>query len=279
MPRNVIIAGPPRSGTSLTSDIFARQSYFTGKPVMEGDDYNPFGYYEAEDVIEANVGVFQAAGFPHHNTWKFEAITEAQTDTLHQLPPRESDRELLRRWNEHSPWMWKDPRFSITLGYWARLVDWESTGVILTVRDPEDVYWSWRRKGWCGAGREAHDAAVDRIRQHAGTARETVERLGLPHIVIEYSEYRTCPGEVAARISEFTGLDLGIDDLNFHTQLDHSSGHGRLAGHVRILLRRLPRGPLKRIAGMLPQRVQSMLLPERGFVSPAAEAAGERRAA
>ena len=108
MPRNVVIVGPPRSGTSLTSDIFARQDYFTGKPVMEGDDYNPFGYYEAEDVIEANVGVFQAAGYEHHNTWKFDAISESQIAAINALKPRVVDRDLLARWNEHSPWMWKD---------------------------------------------------------------------------------------------------------------------------------------------------------------------------
>ena len=278
MPRNVVIVGPPRSGTSLTSDIFARQSYFTGKPVMEGDDYNPFGYYEAEDVIEANVGVFKAAGFEHHNTWKFDAITEAQIAALNELEPRDADRELLARWNGNSPWMWKDPRFSISLGYWAKLLDWNSTGVILTLRDAEDVYWSWRRKGWAEAGREAHDAAIARIEQHANTARETVERLGVPHIAIEYSEYKECPDAVAARISEFVGLQLTVADLNFHSELDHSSGHSRLAGHVRILLRKLPRGPLKKLAGMLPRRVQAALLPERGFVATT-DTQQERRAA
>ena len=279
MPRNVVIVGPPRSGTSLTSDIFARQNYFTGNPVMEGDDYNPFGYYEAEDVIEANVGVFQAAGFAHHNTWKFDAITDAQIAALNELQPRDVDRELLARWNQHSPWMWKDPRFSISLGYWAKLLDWNSTGVILTLREAEDVYWSWRRKGWCEAGKEAHDAAIARIEQHASTAKEIVERLGLPHIAIEYSEYKQCPEDVAARISEFVGLNLTVADLNFHSELDHSSGHSRMAGHVRILLRKLPRGPLKKIAGLLPRRVQAVLLPERGFVAAGTEAQPERKAA
>ena len=168
--------------------------------------------------------------------------------------------------------------FQISEGVISKLLDWNSTGVILTLRAPADVYWSWRRKGWADAGREAHDAAIARIEQHANTARETVERLGVPHIAIEYSEYKECPDAVAARIGEFVGLQLTVADLNFHSELDHSSGHGRMAGHVRILLRKLPRGPLKKIAGMLPRRVQAALLPERGFVA-SNESSSERKAA
>lgn len=266
MPRNVIIVGPPRSGTSLASNIFARQNFFSGKPVIGGDDYNPFGYFEAEDIIEANVGVFQAAGFAHHNTWKFDPISDSQIERIGELAARDEDQQLLQSWNQHSPWMWKDPRFSITLKYWARIIDWDEVGVILTIRNPEDVYWSFRRKGWCQAGQDVRQATIRRIVQHAENARRVVDEFNLPHVAVEYGEYSACPNDVARRIGEFVGLELGVDDLNFHSQLDHSSGRGRLAGHARILLRKLPRGPMRKLAGLLPRGIQSSILPERGFV-------------
>lgn len=266
MPRNVIIVGPPRSGTSLTSDIFARQGYHTGEGLRRGDDGNPFGYYEAEDLISANVSLFEAVGFPHHNTWKFDAITAGQIAAIDLLEPRDEHRQLLAKWNGHSPWMWKDPRFAITLGYWAQFMDRDATGIVLTRRDPEDVFWSFRRKGWCGATPEDRSRALAIIEQHADNAQQVVDRLGLPHITIDYTEYSSAPGAVAARTSEFTGLDLTADDLNFRSELDHSSGSSRLAGHVRVLLKKLPRGPLQTLSRLVPRRVQSLLFPERRFV-------------
>ena len=271
MPRNVIIVGPPRSGTSLTSDIFARQGYHMGEGLRCGDDGNPFGYYEAEDLIAANVDLFESVGFPHHNTWKFDPITVDQVATLGRLEPHDTHRQLIEKWNAHSPWMWKDPRFAITLEYWAQFMDRESTGVILTRRDPEDVLWSFHRKGWCDASAADRSRAMGIIDQHAENAALVIERLGLPHITIDYTEYASAPAEVAARISEFTGLKLTAADLNFQSELDHSSGSSRLAGHVRVLLRKLPRGPLKALSRFVPQRIQSLIIPERRFVSESSD--------
>lgn len=273
MPRNVIVVGPPRSGTSLTSDVFHRQGFHAGEGLRSGDDYNPFGYFEAEDLIAANVSLFEAVGFPHHNTWMFETIKPQQIAAIGQLPVQEEHRQLLARWNEHTPWMWKDPRFSITLRYWAQLIDWKNCGVVLTERSAEDVYWSWRRKGWCEGTPEARAATLERIDTHARTARKVVNELGLPHIRIEYSEYARCPETVAERISEFAGLKLTASDLNFHTELDHSSGRSRMAGHIRILLKRMPRGPLRMAARLLPQSIHAILLPERKFTPESHDAA------
>lgn len=267
MPRNVIIVGPPRSGTSLTSDIFARRGYYTGEGLRVGDDYNPFGYYEAEDLINANVSLFEAAGYPHHNTWKFDPITAEQIESIGRMSVRDEHRNLLAQWGQHTPWMWKDPRFAITLEYWAQLIDGDSTGVILTSRNPEDVYWSFRRKGWCDSGPDDRRRAIGIIEQHADNARQVIERLGVPHITIAYNEYHDAPVKVAARISEFTRMIVTVADLNFHATLDHSTGSSRLAGHMRILLKRLPRGPLQKLAWLVPQRLQSMLIPERKFTT------------
>ena len=107
------------------------------------------------------------------------------------------------------------------------------------------------------------------IEQHADNARQVVDRLGLPHITIDYNEYHDAPTQVAARISGFTRMIVSVSDLNFHRELDHSTGSGRLAGHLRVLLKKLPRGPLRQLSRLVPGRLQSMLIPERKFTSSA----------
>ena len=73
-------------GTSLTAGVFGRCGYFVGniteRHMREGDAGNPFGYFEADDVIAKNVELFQRAGFKFHNTWLFYPITEAAIDRM-----------------------------------------------------------------------------------------------------------------------------------------------------------------------------------------------------
>ena len=271
MPKNIIIVGPPRSGTSLTSGIFARQGYFAGEQLRSGDDYNPFGYFEDEALVEANVKLFSEVDFNFHNTWMFAPIADSQIEAISKLPTKECDQQLVGACDGHVPWMWKDPRLCVTLSYWTKLIDWSTTGVVLTQRNPEDVYWSFRRKGWCPSGNARRDQTIERIEKHAATALATVQQYNVPHISIQYDEYHECPAEVAQRINEFADLELTPADLNFHSELDHSTGRGRLAGHARILLKMLPKQTLKKASTFLPKRIQTMLFPERKFVSNEAE--------
>ena len=267
MPKNIIIVGPPRSGTSLTSGIFAGQGYFAGEQLRSGDDYNPFGYFEDEALVEANVRLFADVGFHFHNTWMFAPIATSQIEAISQLPIEECDRTLVTACKNHEPWMWKDPRLCMTLSYWAKLIDWTNAGVVLTQRNPDDVYWSFRRKGWCPAGNAHRLKTIERIENHAAMALESVHEFKLPHITIEYDEYHQRPGELAERINQFSGLELAAKDLNFHSELDHSSGRSRLAGHARILLKMLPNKAIKKVSAYLPKSVQALLFPERKFVS------------
>ena len=57
MPKNVIIVGMARSGTSLTASIFAKKGYFVAddpdKQLQAGNRHNPGGFWELDDLVEA----------------------------------------------------------------------------------------------------------------------------------------------------------------------------------------------------------------------------------
>lgn len=268
MPKNALVVGPPRSGTSLTARIFSAQNYFCGDVESDrhrsGDDFNPFGYFEADDVIERNVALFQRAGFEHHNTWLFEPISAESAARIAELDVQEEDRRLLEAYNRRAPWMWKDPRLCYTLGYWWKLMKPEETGVVLIRRDPEDVFRSFRRMGWSDSDAD-REQVTRRIIEHQQAARRTVEALKIPHINLDYAEFKGAPEEVARRFSEFFELELTAEDLNFRPELDHSTAGGRLTGHLRNLLKRLPRRPVRAVERMIPARVVALLFPERKY--------------
>lgn len=267
MARNALIVGPPRTGTSLAAKIFSDAGYHVGSiedtRYREGDDHNPFGYFEADAVIERNVDVLRRVGFEHHNTWTFEPIGEAAAREIWRLEPAEEDRAFVRRYDDRAPWVWKDPRLCFTLPYWGRLLDPDRTAVLLVTRDTTDVYHSFRRKEWCGAGEEARRATVELVERHLAAARRAVEALDLPHTEVDYGDYERDLDGVTRRIGRTFDLDLSPRDVDYRPELDHSDLRGRLSGWLRKQLKRLPRGPVERLASLVPRRLLGLLFPER----------------
>jgi hypothetical protein len=270
MPKNAIIVGMPRSGTSLAAAIFARKGYYVGRSnlphVTEGDDHNPFGYFEADDVIAKNVELFQQVGYACHNTWLFDRIPDESVDQIAQSAPHESHRRFVEHYAANTPWVWKDCRLCLTLPYWWKMMDPARTGVVLVRRDPLDIYHSFRRKGWCPSGSDEElDRVRERTRQHIEAATSAIDVLSIPHVEVDYSEYRQCPDRVARRLGEFFEVDLAPADLNFRPELDHNTRRGRAAAWLRIQVTKLPRRPIRTLERMIPRRLLALIFAERKY--------------
>jgi hypothetical protein len=267
--RNILIVGAPRSGTSLTAGAFARHGYFIGRieeeHMREGDAGNPFGYFEADDVIDANVELFEAAGFPHHNTWLFDEIGEDAIRRIDELEPRGEHRKLMALYDTHAPWVWKDPRLCFTLGYWWKIVDPARTGVVLVRRDFDQIYTSFRRRGWCREGEAVRAALEERIERHLQAAQETIQRLDIPHIAVEYAECTEDPEAVSRHLTEFTGTTFDPANLNVRPELNHSTGRGRLAARLRMSLDAGWLRHAKFLKPLVPRRLLNAILPEKRF--------------
>jgi hypothetical protein len=281
MSKNVIIVGMPRSGTSVTARAFTAKGYFIGEMhqtfVREGDDRNPFGYFEADDLVAENVRVLKAAGFPFHNTWLFSPISQESIARIADLPILAAHHAFLRAYDENAPWVWKDPRLCFTLAYWWRLMDPAHSVVVLVRRDPIEIYWSFQRMGWCKWGRAERDLVFERVRQHTEAATTAVYSLGIPHAVVNYREYLTTPELVARRLSKICEIQIGIEDLNVRPDLNHSSHLGKVSTHLRRTLKKLPQRPVRKLEVMVPRRALQLLFPERKYVDSKPDDRGDGR--
>ena len=279
-PKNVVVVGMPRSGTSLVAGIFARRGYFVAEdPEAElrpGDHHNPLGYWEAETLTRMNVAVFAAAGYHEDTTWLGAPISEEAVDRIGRLARLPGHREYVAAYEERAPWVWKDPRLCYTLGYWWPMLPQRETRVLLTRRDPEAIYASFVRTHWREAGKAAKDDVLARVESHLRTACETVDRLGIPCMEVRYGDLAENPTFVAQRLSAFLGLDLAADDLGFASKFDHSTLRGRTATLVEHSYERLPPG-LRRLAKrMAPRALFRSLFPERRLPQPGTAAPAAR---
>jgi hypothetical protein len=266
MRKNVIIVGVPRSGTSMTAFIFANKGYFAAHdPETElrgGDEFNPTGYWEAQQLIEANVEVLHAAGYPHHNTWLFDSINETQAAQISAVPPTDKHRELVQSYDAHAPWIWKDPRLCYTLGYWWPLLNPETTAVLFLTRNLDHVFQSFLRMGW-RANPSDHDEVVGRLRAHRAAAETIITRLKIPHVTIAYEDFKNQPQQTAQTLSRFFGLELGPADLQFSDQLNHSSRKGRIVARLEQMASWLPAGLRRVLKKSTPRNLWATLFPGR----------------
>lgn len=266
MAKDVIVVGMPRSGTSLTASIFARHGYHVGSirrgRYREGDEHNPFGYFEADDLVRRNAQLFGRVGFPHHNTWLFDRMSDEQRRRIAALDIESCDMELVARYAASRPWMWKDPRLTYTIGYWCRLVDRATTAVVVVRRDPDDVVASFRRMGWTVQPDLPH-----RVLEHLEAAEEALQAAGWPYLLVDYGDYLQRPAETAGRLGAHVGLALTVDDLNVREELNHAAHGGGLQRGVRSVGHRLPVGWRRGLRRHLPRPLLERLLPELRHVA------------
>ena len=267
-PRNVVVVGMPSSGTSLAAAVFARRGYHIGevsrRRSREGDEHNPFGYFEADDLIERNVALLRRAGFGAHNTWRFEPISDEVCQRLAAMPIDPTDLRFVARYDANSPWVWKDPRLCYTLAYWSRLHHPDRTAVLLVRRSPDEVlHWSFRRMDWCSADESDRADLLRRIEHHLAAARRALVGLAIPHREIDYADFLERPRHVARTLGALVGLSLTPADLNARAELDDSrSGRARIATRVRIPMLHLPKPARRWMRERAPRRLLAALFPE-----------------
>jgi len=125
-----------RSGTSMMARLLHEGGLYLGRAedIMPPADGNPEGHWENLRFVEINDALLERAGGSWRQTpklapgWEFDA----QLDDL-----RERGKELVESFAGLEPWGFKDPRNSLTLPFWRRLLP--EMKVVIAVRNPLEV--------------------------------------------------------------------------------------------------------------------------------------------
>jgi len=249
--KNVLVVGMPRSGTSMTASIFTRQGYFVAEDesqeLREGDEYNPSGYWEAESLIKSNAEIFKAAGYNHDNTWLFDPITNAQVSKISSLPPQQQHQALIEKFENNTPWIWKDPRLCYTLDYWWPLLNPETTRVLLLKRTPSEIYSSFLRVKWRTASSTNKQDVFERVEHHIAAAQRSIEKYNIPHVVINYSDYKKYPVDTINKLNKTFNIQIQTQDIGYDHKLNNQSFNG--------IILRITNG----IGDILPANIRTMI--------------------
>ena len=135
-PSRICIAGMHRSGTSMVARLLHDCALFLGPnhELMEPTSDNPEGYWENVRFVNLNDRIIAQFGGLWSNPPSFPARWEfaPELDSLF-----DEAKELVGRFRSHNCWGWKDPRNSLTIPFWRRLIP--DLKVVVCVRNPLEV--------------------------------------------------------------------------------------------------------------------------------------------
>ena len=136
--RNVVILGMHRSGTSMVAEALASAGLYVGEPedLLSGQEDNPHGFWEREDVVALNDAILLDNGGhwyrpPRGTLTVSPEQTAAITSIVSGMPVDQS-------------WLVKDPRQVLTWPLWERAL--ADAVLVFVYRDPVAVAASLQRR-------------------------------------------------------------------------------------------------------------------------------------
>ena len=137
----VCVTGMHRSGTSMVARVLSVCGLDLGdaEDLMAAAPDNPEGFWEHRRFVALDDELLQVAGGSWDSPPIDPAWARARFDAL-----REDARRLVARFGGREPWGWKDPRTSLTAGFWLGVLP--ELRVVVVVRNPLEVAWSLRRR-------------------------------------------------------------------------------------------------------------------------------------
>ncbi len=231
MKQNAIILTSGLTGSSVLTGFIARDGYWTG--VSTHTNLGEYDTYENTRLIELNRSLFAAAGYTGNYMTEFTPAVLRGIESLYGTIDETPFRQFLAECNEHSPWVWKDPRLWLTIRFWKNLLTPDQCRFILLSRS---LWQCWisallRRQIRNYADLTSYERSV------LQTNRDFVREFGASALEIRYDELIAQPERVIPEINGFLGSELSVKHLQsiYHKPL-YTAPKASLSNTAKALL-------------------------------------------
>ncbi|MDO6706451.1 sulfotransferase [Photobacterium sp. 1_MG-2023] len=219
MKKNVIILTHGWTGSSAFTALIARAGYWPGDSTVEKVDYDTF---ENTELVTLNKQLLNEMGY------QGDRDHDLMTETLvSELADRATSLDLqqyqsfIERLNQHQPWIWKDPRLTLTIRIWARLLDLDNIAFIILTRDDE--------QSWITSNQRRHIQSRNFTRKYNQGVTSTLRHFLQTHqqdfLEFQFEDLQLRPEATLSRLNEFLEISLSMDDLKavYHKPLYEKS--------------------------------------------------------
>jgi hypothetical protein len=211
----ICIIGMHRSGTSMVASLLQRCGLALGSDgnLVGASDSNPKGHFEHPGFLDLNDSLLKHLG----GSWENPPDLRAGWEQDASLKVLVHDAELLlRSFSGYSHWGWKDPRTTILLPFWRKLIP--NLRFVICLRNPLAVARSLAKRDGLSIAAGAHLWSL----YTKAAIRETN---GYPSTLAFYENFFRRPlGEVKIA-AEFCGLETPIDPDPVHKTISKELRH------------------------------------------------------
>ena len=193
------------SVSSALTGLMAKAGYWTGDDTFKKE----YDTYEKRELIRLNSELLAEANYRKDYTSEFSWSAIKQVSSLQGKVDLTAYRIFLGQCEAHRPWVWKDPRFYLTIRFWANLLNFDQIKFILLTRDQVQSWISQQlRRQVCTYGySRRYD---DGLRQSSVSF---LEENRTPYLVLRYDDLILQPEDALASLNRHIDANLTVDDL------------------------------------------------------------------
>ena len=198
------ICGMHRSGTSMLSHMLSLSGVYLGPPevLAYSARSNRDGFWEDSAFVQLNEEVLDAL----HGAWDVPPVFFDGWEASPRLEGiRTRAEQLIHERIDNGLWGWKDPRTSLTLPFWMRLIP--GLRVVICLRNPLEVANSLNRRDYLSI---AFGLRLWYVYQAAIVAAARPE----DRLVTHYDAYFSDPHAELRRVLAFLGHDPDVATLD-----------------------------------------------------------------
>lgn len=209
MKPNLIILTTGLSGSSVLTGLIARAGYWTGERThVKNNSTGSYNTYENSKLVELNnqlIKLTKCTITPH--SW-YDRSLFARFEAIDSGIDRQQFRQFIDECNEHSPWIWKDPKLWFTLAFWLDLLGEKNVRCIVLYRDPYRLWVSQTNK------RIIYDYQYLKNSEQRSRLEllNYLHERNVPSMELQYDELLDCDTQTLIRINQFLGCQLSSSD-------------------------------------------------------------------
>jgi len=138
---NVIILTTGISGSSVITGFLAKSGFWPGDDTVFKDNLTgKYETYENKKLVDLNNSLVKEAGVEFEGKARYDANARDKLNDIYAEIDTTKYNKFIEECNSHSPWIWKDPRLFLTIGFWRNCLDLNNTKVIVLHRNSYELW-------------------------------------------------------------------------------------------------------------------------------------------
>ena len=218
-PGNVVILTVGWTGSSVLAGLLRAAGFWTGETVRN-TDYDTF---ENAELVRLNRKLMSQAGIGEVHGAGFDPEWIRQVARFANRRANGDFGAFVENCGRHAPWVWKDPRLWITIGFWKHLLPCDKVKYLVLTREP--------LQSWVSCTLRRQIQTFGHLRRYNASVEQSLYRYlaaaAAPHLHIVYEDLLLNPERELARLTQFLGRPVTMTHLlQIHQGKLYRRNHG-----------------------------------------------------